>query len=92
MQPRLDWQMWFAALGSADQNPWLEALCGRLLQGAPDVLALLAVNPFPEAPPKYIRAEFYHYQFTDAATRRATDAWWQRTRMGEYLPAVSLRE
>ena len=92
MQPRLDWQMWFAALGSADQNPWLEALCGRLLQGAPDVLALLAVNPFPEAPPKYIRAEFYHYQFTDAATRRATDAWWQRTRMGEYLPVVSLRE
>jgi len=92
MQPRLDWQMWFAALGSADQNPWLEAFCGRLLQGSPDVLALLAVNPFPEAPPKYIRAEFYNYQFTDAATRRATGAWWQRTRVGEYLPVVSLRE
>ena len=92
MQPRLDWQMWFAALGSPEQSPWLEPLCGRLLQGSPDVVALLAGNPFPEAPPKYIRAEFYNYQFTDAAERRATGAWWRRTRVGEFLPVVSLRE
>jgi len=92
MQPRLDWQMPFAALGSPEQNPWLTALCGCLLQGKPDVLALLAVNPFPDAPPKFIRAELYNYQFTDPAGRRATGAWWQRTRAGEYLPVMSLRE
>jgi hypothetical protein len=92
MQPRLDWQMWFAALGSPEQSPWLEPLCVRLLQGSPDVLALLAVNPFLDAPPKYIRAELYNYQFTDAAERRATGAWWRRTRAGEFLPVVSLRE
>jgi len=92
MQPRLDWQMWFAALGSPEQSPWLDPLCVRLLQGSPDVLALLAGNPFPEAPPKYIRAELYNYQFTDAPEWRATGAWWRRTRVGEFLPAVSLRE
>ena len=91
-QPRLDWQMWFAALGSPEQSPWLQPLCGRLLQGSPDVLALLAANPFPNAPPKYIRAELYNYQFTDAATRHATGAWWQRTRVREFLPVVSLSE
>jgi len=62
------------------------------LQGSPDVRALLAANPFPDAPPKYIRAELYDYQFTDSATRHATDAWWERTRAGEYLPVVSLKE
>jgi len=56
------------------------------------VRALLAANPFPDAPPKDIRAELYDYQFTDSATRHATDAWWERTRAGEYLPVVSLKE
>jgi len=91
-QPRLDWQMWFAALGSAGQNPWFENLCARLLQGSPEVLGLLAANPFPDHPPRYVRAEHYHYQFTDFAERRADGAWWQRTLAGEYLPAVSLKE
>jgi hypothetical protein len=91
-QPRLDWQMWFAALGSAEQNPWFEHFCERLLQGSPDVLALLARNPFPDHPPRYLRAELYSYQFTSFAERRATGAWWRRTLVGEYLPPISLRD
>jgi hypothetical protein len=91
-QPRLDWQMWFAALGSERENPWFDNFCERLLQGSPDVLALLAKNPFPEHPPQFIRAEFYNYRFTSPADRRATGAWWQRQYLGDYLPAISLRE
>jgi hypothetical protein len=91
-QPRLDWQMWFAALGTYQQNPWFESFCVRLLQGSPDVLALLAKNPFPDHPPRFIRAESYSYRFTNPAERRATGAWWHSEYMGEYMPAVSLRE
>jgi len=91
-QPRLDWQMWFAALGDHRQNPWFENFCERLLQGSPDVLALLAKNPFPNHPPRYIRAESYDCHFTNAAERRATGAWWKREFIGEYLPPISLPE
>ncbi len=90
-QPRLDWQMWFAALGSARQNPWLVNCCIRLLQGSPEVLGLLERNPFPGAPPKYIRAELYEYHFTNFAERRAGGAWWRRELQGDYLPVISLR-
>jgi predicted DCC family thiol-disulfide oxidoreductase YuxK len=91
-QPRLDWQMWFAALGNVQQNPWFGNFCERLLQGSPDVLALLEKNPFPKHPPHYIRAEFYKYEFTTFAERRAIGAWWKRELVGEYLPPVSIRE
>ena len=90
-QPRLDWQMWFAALGNARQNPWLVSFCVRLLEGSRPVLALLEGNPFPHAPPRYIRAVTYDYRFTDFATRRKTGAWWRRQEKGLYLPPVSLR-
>jgi lipase maturation factor 1 len=91
-QPRLDWQMWFAALGDFQQNPWFADFCQRLLQGSPEVLALLAKNPFPDRPPRYVRAELYDYRFTTPAERRATGAWWKREFIGEYLPPISLRE
>jgi len=91
-QPRLDWQMWFAALGSYQRNPWLMNFCGRLLQGSPEVLALLQHNPFPHAPPHYVRALRYTYHFTDPATRRSTGAWWRREQAGVYLPPLTLRE
>jgi len=91
-QPRLDWQMWFAALGRYRDNPWFINFCLRLLQGSPEVLALLEHDPFPNAPPRYIRAVYYDYRFTDFATRRATGLWWKRERKGEYFPALSLRE
>lgn len=90
-QPRLDWQMWFAALGDYRANPWFLNFLGRLLTGAPEVLALLATNPFPEEPPRYVRAVLYEYHFTDAATRRATGAWWRREPRGLYCPELSLR-
>jgi lipase maturation factor 1 len=89
-QPRLDWQMWFAALSEARQNPWLVNTCVRLLQDSPSVLALLAYNPFPAAPPQYVRAVLYDYHFTDLATRRRTGAWWRREKAGNYLPAMTL--
>ncbi len=89
-QPRLDWQMWFAALGNYQQNPWFESFCERLLQGSAPVLALLQKNPFPQHPPKYIRAELFEYRFTTPAERRATGAWWQREPVGEYLPPAGL--
>jgi predicted DCC family thiol-disulfide oxidoreductase YuxK len=91
-QPRLDWQMWFAALSDYRNNQWFENFCVRLLQGSPPVLALLRHNPFPEKPPRYIRAEFYNYQFTNFAERRATGAWWKRQSIGEYLPPISLSQ
>jgi hypothetical protein len=89
-QPRLDWQMWFAALGTYRQNPWLVNFCLRLLEGSRPVLALLEYNPFPQNPPRYIRAVMYDYRFTDFATRRKTGAWWRRQEQGLYLPPFSL--
>ncbi|HXJ94539.1 MAG TPA: lipase maturation factor family protein [Terriglobia bacterium] len=90
-QPRLDWQMWFAALGSYQQNRWFANLLIRLLEGSPDVIALLETNPFPNAPPRYIRAVGYEYHFTDFASRRATGDWWRRDWKGLYFPVASLR-
>ncbi|HEY6064792.1 MAG TPA: lipase maturation factor family protein [Thermoanaerobaculia bacterium] len=88
-QPRLDWQMWFAALESCEENPWLVNFLGRLLQGEPAVLRLLRSNPFPAAPPHYVRATLSEYHFTDRATRRSTGAWWRRELQGLYCPVVS---
>jgi predicted DCC family thiol-disulfide oxidoreductase YuxK len=90
-QPRLDWQMWFAALGTYQQNPWLAGLALGLLQDNPDVIGLLAHNPFPENPPRYLRATLYDYHFTSTAEHRATGAWWKREKLGEYFPPVSLK-
>jgi len=90
-QPRLDWQMWFAALRDYRASPWFLALTVRLLEGSPAVLELFEKNPFPGRPPRYIRAQLYQYHFTDQATRQATGAWWRRELVGEYLPEIGLR-
>ncbi len=90
-QPRLDWQMWFAALSSYRENPWFLNFCVRLLQGSPEVLALLKDNPFPNTPPLYVRAIAYDYHFTDIPTHRDTHNWWQRQLKGLYCPAISLK-
>ena len=90
-QPRLDWQMWFAALGNYQSNPWFINLMVRLLQDSPEVLALLDGNPFPNLPPRYVRAVLYDYHFTDFDTRRAEGTWWRRERKGLYLRPISLR-
>jgi predicted DCC family thiol-disulfide oxidoreductase YuxK len=89
-QPRLDWQMWFAALESPRQNPWLVGLVVRLFQNKPEVIHLLRDNPFPNSPPHYIRAEFYRYRFATMEEHRKTGAWWKRRFLGEYLPEIPI--
>ena len=91
-QPRLDWQMWFAALGSYRQNPWFVQTVIALLHGKQQVAALFEKNPFLESPPRYIRATLYRYRFTSAEEHRQTGAWWKRQALGEYLPSVSLED
>lgn len=91
LQPRLDWQMWFAALGPPEASPWFAMFLQRLLENSPDVLALLANNPFPDLPPMLIRANFYDYTFTNSEEYRATGNWWKRERVGMYVQPVSLR-
>jgi hypothetical protein len=83
-QPRLDWQMWFAALGECDQSPWLQRLFQRLREGSPPVVSLLGNGPFPDHPPRYVRALLYDYHFADLATHRRTGEWWQRRLEGEF--------
>ncbi|MXV82517.1 DUF393 domain-containing protein [Candidatus Poribacteria bacterium] len=91
-QPRLDWQMWFAALqGSYQRTPWFLNFMGALLQGKPEVLQLLREDPFPDKPPRYIRATLYEYRFTDLATKRSEGTWWHREWKRIYCPAISLR-
>jgi hypothetical protein len=88
---RLDWLMWFAALSPRYAEPWLPRLLQALLRGDPDVLALLRSNPFPDEPPRYVRAQLYWYRYSSWAERRATGAWWQRTSRRQYVPPVALR-
>jgi hypothetical protein len=87
-QPRLDWQMWFAALGRYQENPWLIRFLQRLLEGAPEVRGLLASDPFSPNPPRYVRAIVYDYRFTDPAERERTGAWWKREERGLYCPVL----
>ena len=82
--PRLDWQLWFAALAPVESLGWLETLAGRLRSRTPEVLALLGRNPFPAAPPRHVRAVLYDYRFSTPEVRRRTGAWWVRERQGEF--------
>jgi hypothetical protein len=89
-QPRLDWQMWFAALGRFDDEQWFQSLCVRLLEGDGEVLKLLERDPFQGRRPRYVRAVLYRYRFSNAAEHRR-GIWWTRERLGEYSPVLSLR-
>lgn len=86
---KLDWQMWFAAMGKYWHNPWIINLMGKLLQGEPDVLDLLRTNPFQSAPPKFVRAQLYLYHYTDDPH---SPNWWRREFVEEYLPPLSLQD
>lgn len=79
-QPRLDWQMWFAALGDMNSpatQSWFLPFMVRLLEGSPPVLSLMESNPFPDKPPLYVRALVTEYRFTTPAERKARGAWWK---------------
>ena len=82
--------MWFAALSSAEREPWFGNFLFRLMQNSPAVIALLEDNPFPDAPPRWIRAQFYRYEFTTPEERAETGDWWTRTRVGTYFPSAQL--
>jgi hypothetical protein len=87
LHPRLDWQMWFAALAPVNNLPLLRALAQRLKAGAPEVLTLMGRNPFPTAPPRSVRFAIYDYRFTTPDERKRTGAWWERELAG-YLPEL----
>ena len=89
-QPRLDWQMWFAALGYYPNHPWVHSFLVRLLEGSASVLSLLETNPFPDRPPRFVRCVIYDYRFTNRHERRATEAYWKAERRGFYCPIVEL--
>jgi predicted DCC family thiol-disulfide oxidoreductase YuxK len=89
-QPRLDWQMWFAALEDPRRLRWFAGFLKALLENRPAVLALMENNPFPDQPPRYVRAQYYDYRFSDSA-EKASGRWWHRHLLGMYYPEVSLK-
>ncbi len=86
-QPRLDWQMWFAAMGTPNEYPWTVHLVWKLLHNEPGVLSLFAENPFPDRPPRYVRAVLYRYAF--APPDDPGGRWWTREEQGLWLPPLS---
>jgi lipase maturation factor 1 len=89
-QPRFDWNLWFASLGTWREYPWVVRTEALLLHNEADVLSLFAGNPFPTSPPKEVRAVVWEYWFTDLKTKRATGAWWRREFRGLYGPVIQL--
>jgi predicted DCC family thiol-disulfide oxidoreductase YuxK len=89
MQPRLDWQLWFAALAPRQQSPWLAGLVRGLLTGSEPVLALFQSNPFADGPPRYVRASLYRYRFSSWREREESGAWWVRRYEGEFWPVTA---
>ena len=87
-QPRFEWNLWFASLGSWREYRFVVWTEERLLKNDPDVLALFAKNPFAGAAPKQVRAVIYQYWFTDVKTKRATGNWWRRELLGDYAPGL----
>ncbi|MCC5574926.1 lipase maturation factor family protein [Microtetraspora sp. AC03309] len=87
---RLDWLMWFAALSAAYAHPWFMPFMRKLLRNDRATLRLLRDDPFPDAPPTFVRALLYRYSFTTRRERRATGAWWERELVEEYLQPVRL--
>jgi hypothetical protein len=87
---RLDWLMWFAAMTDTASDLWFVHFVEKLLEGDPATLSLLRYNPFPDKPPRLIRAELYEYHFAKPEERRQSGRWWDRTYSNSYFPPVSL--
>jgi len=86
-QPRLDWSIWFAAMSTPREYPWTLHFVWKLLHGDRGALSLLANDPFPGTPPRWIRASYYRYEF--APRGDPSHAWWRRERLGDWLPPLS---
>jgi hypothetical protein len=87
-QPRIDWQIWFAAMARPQDYPWTLHFVWKLLHNDRGTLSLLANDPFPDEPPRFIRAELYRYRFTRPDEHDGT--WWKRERVGAWLPPLSV--
>ena len=87
---RLDWLMWFAAISPGYAQPWLIPLLQRLLRNDRPTIRLLRRNPFPQSPPRHVRAQLYQYRFTTPAELRRDHAWWHRTLIGGYVRPMTL--
>lgn len=90
-QPRIDWQAWFLPFEYFAFKTWFQLFLIKILQGTPEVLRLLRINPFPEKPPKYIRALMYDYNYTTFAEKKKTGNWWKREYISEYAPSMRLK-
>ena len=89
-QPRLDWNLWFASLGGWRESPFVVRTEVQLLRGSPSVLSLFSGNPFPDKPPREVRAVLWRYWFTDLKAKRAEGLWWRREFLGLYAPTLEL--
>jgi hypothetical protein len=87
-QPRFDWNLWFASLGEWRSNPIVPRTEERLLTGSAEVIALFAENPFPQVPPRQIRAVVWQYWFSTPEQKRAQGVWWTRRFLGLYAPTL----
>lgn len=85
---RLDWQMWFLGFRGPSAEPWVFSLVHRLLEGEPTVTGLFEVNPFSDAPPRFVRAVRYRYWFARADA--PDGAWWRREPLGTVLRPLEL--
>ncbi len=91
-QPRLDWQLWFAALDPREDSYWLSALLVRLFEAKPAVTALMDDSPFTTTPPRFLRLAYYNYRFTTTTERTETGAWWHREFVSYLTDPVSLAD
>jgi lipase maturation factor 1 len=89
-QPRFEWNLWFSSLGDWQQNNIVPATEERLLVSSPAVLSLFKRNPFPNAPPRFVRAVLWQYWFTTSDEKRRTGDWWRREYIGLYAPELTL--
>ena len=89
-QPRFDWNLWFASLGSWEQNQFVPLVEERLLSNDASVLALFRNNPFTQSPPRYVRAVLWQYWFTSIDEKRRTGNWWRRQFLGIYAPVLTI--
>lgn len=90
-QPRIDWQAWFLPLGGYRYDAWLTNFIYHLLQGTPEVLKLIRHNPFPDAPPKFVRSVMYEYTFSSFKEKKEHGWWWRREFIDLFTEPMTLR-